>query len=294
MAPPKGGVILDCHRLFVEYPGKIGIYDRFCRSVATGYASILLQLRSDMLNLTGVNFRVMEDACQFSTSGLFKTCMHQASCNEFTEIALMKTTPSQQRSINRVAEILNAAEDLIQELPIDDITSTMIAKRANVTRTSLYHFFPSKFDIYEALSKKYRTELKQQVIKFFDPEQQSDYREAWDGISGVFSRFFNRNPTAAILLLGRKASRQIRYTDEAGSKGFAKELGKLMREHTDLQMYAADTDVSGDIFQIVLELLTATFAYGMRREGRISKKTREEAKAATLAYINTCLEAEAS
>ena len=206
----------------------------------------------------------------------------------------MKTTPSQQRSIDRVSEILKAAEGLIQELPIDDITTTMIAKRADVTRTSLYHFFPSKYDIYDALSEKYRTELKEEVIRFFDPDQQSDYRVAWDGIAGVFTRFFNRNPTAAILLLGRKASRQIRYTDEASSKGFARELGKLMREHTDLQMHAADTDVSGDLFQIVLELLTATFAYGMRREGRISKKTREEAKAATLAYINTCLEAESS
>jgi AcrR family transcriptional regulator len=206
----------------------------------------------------------------------------------------MKTTPLQKRSISRVTEILTAAEELIQELPIDDITSTMIAKRANVTRTSLYHFFPSKFDIYDALSKKYRSELKEEVIRFFDPDQQTDYREAWDGIAGVFSRFFNRKPTAAILLLGRKASRQIRYTDEAGSQGFAKELSKLMREHTDLRTYAADLDASGDIFQIVLELLTATFAYGMRREGRISKKTREEAKAATLAYINTCLQSEAS
>ena len=206
----------------------------------------------------------------------------------------MKTTPLQKRSINRVSEILTAAEELIQELPIDDITSTMIAKRANVTRTSLYHFFPSKFDIYEALSKKYRSELKEEVIRYFDPDHQTDYRVAWDGIAGVFSRFFNRNPTAAILLLGRKASRQIRYTDEAGSQGFANELSKLMREHTDLRTYAADLDASGDIFQIVLELLTATFAYGMRREGRISKKTREEAKAATLAYINSCLEAEAS
>lgn len=204
----------------------------------------------------------------------------------------MKTTPTQQRSINRVSEILSAAEELIQELPIDDITSTMIAKRAGVTRTSVYHFFPSKFDVYDALSKKYRSELREEVTKYFDPDQRPDYRVAWDGIAGVFSRFFNRNPTAAILLLGRKASRQIRYTDEASSSGFAKEISRLMREHTDLQTYAADMDASGDIFQVVLELLTATFALGMRREGRISKKTRDEAKAATLAYINSCLEAE--
>lgn len=206
----------------------------------------------------------------------------------------MKTTPSQQRSIERVADILAAAEELINEMPIDDITSTMIAKRASVTRTSLYHFFPSKFDIFDALSTKYREELREEVIKYFDPDQHTEYRIAWDGISGVFSRFFNSHPTASILLLGRKSSRQIRYTEEASASTFAKELSRLMREHTDLQAYAADFDKSGDLFQIVLELMTATFAYGVRREGRISKKTREEAKAATLAYIDSCLEAEAT
>lgn len=206
----------------------------------------------------------------------------------------MKTTPLQQRSIERVAEILSAAEELITEMPLDDITSTMIAKRAGVTRTSLYHFFPSKFDIFDALSTRYREELHEKVISFFDPDSQTDYRIAWDGISSVFSRFFNKNPTASILLLGRKASRQIRYTDEAGASTFAKELSRLMKEHTDLQAYAADFDKSGDLFQIVLELMTATFAFGVRREGRISKKTREDAKAATLAYIDSCLKAEAT
>ena len=206
----------------------------------------------------------------------------------------MKTQPSQQRSREKVAEILAATEDLIKEMPLDDITSTMIAKRAKVTRTSLYHFFPSKYDIFDALSSQYREELRRKVINYFDPDKHTDYRVAWDGISGVFSRFFNRNPTASILLLGRKASRQIRYTDEAGASTFATELSRLMKEHTDLQAYAAEFDKSGDLFQIVLELLTATFAYGVRREGRISKKTREEAKAATLAYIDSCLEAEAT
>ncbi len=206
----------------------------------------------------------------------------------------MKTKPSQQRSIEKVADILAATEELINEMQLDDITSTMIAKRAGVTRTSLYHFFPSKFDIFDALSTKYRDELREKVIKYFDPESHTDYRVAWDGISGVFSRFFNRNPTASILLLGRKASRQIRYTEEAGTSTFAKELSRLMKEHTDLQAYAADFDKSGDLFQIVLELMTATFAFGVRREGRISKKTREEAKAATLAYIDSCLESEAT
>ena len=109
----------------------------------------------------------------------------------------MKTKPSQQRSKERVAEILAAAEELIAELPLDDITSTMIAKRAGVTRTSVYHFFPSKFDIFDALSARYRDELRSQVLNFFDPDKHTDYRVAWDGVSGVFSRFLTGIPLQA-------------------------------------------------------------------------------------------------
>jgi AcrR family transcriptional regulator len=204
----------------------------------------------------------------------------------------MKTKPLQERSKKRVDDILGAAEELIGEMPIDEITSTMIANRAKITRTSLYHFFPSKYDIFDALSTRYREQLHKEVIRYFDPAHDTNYRVAWDGISGVFSRFFNKNPTASILLLGRKASRQIRYTEEGASSELARELSNLMREHTDLKSIAADLDSSDDLFQIVLELLTATFAYGVRREGRITRKTREEAKTATLAYIDTCLRTE--
>lgn len=201
----------------------------------------------------------------------------------------MKTEPSQQRSINKVNDILAATEVMIEKLPLEDITPTMIAKQAEITRTSLYHFFPSKYDIFDALATRYRTELEDEVIKFFDPNQRTDYRVAWTGVARVFSDFFNKKPAAAILLLGRKANRQIRYADGSGSHLFAKVLSRLMTQHTDLNRFPLQEPDTRDIFQIVLELLTATFSLGMRREGKISVVTREQAKEATLAYINSCL-----
>ncbi len=201
----------------------------------------------------------------------------------------MKTEPSQQRSINKVNDILAATEVMIEKLPLEDITPTMIAKQAEITRTSLYHFFPSKYDIFDALATRYRTELEDEVIKFFDPNQRTDYRVAWTGVARVFSDFFNKKPAAAILLLGRKANRQIRYADGSGSHLFAKVLSRLMTQHTDLNRFPLQEPDTRDIFQIVLELLTATFSLGMRKEGKISVVTREQAKEATLAYINSCL-----
>ncbi len=201
----------------------------------------------------------------------------------------MKKIPLQQRSIDRLADILCAAEELIEEMPLEDIQPTMIAKRADVTRTSLYHFFPSKYDIFDALASKYHEELQARIVQYFDPSQSTDYRSAWSGVSHVFSDFFNKNPAAATLLLGRKASRQIRYTDSSSSNVFAKDLTNLMCSYTDLQKYPMKEPSARDVFQTILEMLTATFALGMRNEGRISKKTRERAKDATLAYLNSCI-----
>lgn len=198
----------------------------------------------------------------------------------------MKTQPSQKRSQKRVSDILKVTEQLIVEMPLEDITPTEIAKRAGMTRTSLYHFFPSKYEIFDALASQYYQELHDRVFTYFDPSERKDYRSAWAGISGIYAEFFNKKPAAATLLLGRKDAKQFSFTDTKSNSLVAYDLRQLMQNHTDLAEHAGRDVPSVDIFQIIFEVMTATFSFGMRREGRISKKISEEAKNASLAYID--------
>ncbi|MBI3567699.1 MAG: TetR/AcrR family transcriptional regulator [Gemmatimonadetes bacterium] len=64
--------------------------------------------------------------------------------------------PQQSRGQRRVQEILDAAEAVIAEVGIDAATTNAIAERAGSSVGSLYHFFPSKDAIVQALARRFQ------------------------------------------------------------------------------------------------------------------------------------------
>lgn len=63
--------------------------------------------------------------------------------------------PRQSRGQKRVEEILDAAESVIAEQGLDAATTNAIAERAGASVGSLYHFFPSKDAIVQALAMRF-------------------------------------------------------------------------------------------------------------------------------------------
>lgn len=203
----------------------------------------------------------------------------------------MKNSPKQERAAQRLEEILKATEELVIEMPIEEITPTLIAKRAGITRTSLYHFFPSKFDIFDELTGRYYKAMQEEVVKRINPGYKADYRKTWTGIAGTYSDYFNSNAPAAILILGRKDSKQISFIDGASNEAFASGVMEMMRKHSDLPDKSVHGSPGLDLFQIVVELMKATFSFGMRREGKITPKTQKEAENISLALMDSRLNA---
>lgn len=199
----------------------------------------------------------------------------------------MRNEPSQKRSSDKIEEILKATEALILEMPIEDITTTMIAERAGVSRTSMYHFFPSKIDVFEALSERYYKQIRERIISYFDPQVQTTYDRAWVGVSDVYKRFFESTPAAAVLLLGRKGAKQAIFGDSQSEELLASDLSRLMARHTNFSELTRGQPPEPDFFQFVLSLMTSLFSAGVRKEGRITKKTETEVQKATMAYLAT-------
>src|SRR5437763_13789610 len=71
-----------------------------------------------------------------------------------TEATPLRRQPVQQRSAKRVEQMLDASAALIDELGYDDLTTTLIAKRAGVAVGSLYQFFPDKRAVVQALTQR--------------------------------------------------------------------------------------------------------------------------------------------
>ncbi|WP_411818358.1 TetR/AcrR family transcriptional regulator [Hyphococcus sp. DH-69] len=206
----------------------------------------------------------------------------------------MRNEPSQKRSSNKVDEILKAAEELLVELPIEEITTTIIAERAGVTRTSMYHFFPSKLDVFDALTEKYHATLRQKLLNFFDPRTNEEYHQAWAGVAGVYKDFFEKTPSAAILLLGRKGAKQAIFGNDESEERLAEDISNLMARHTNFTEIAKRNPPEPDFFQFVLRIMTSLFSAGVRKDGRISERTEEEARRATIAYIDARVNSDSS
>lgn len=206
----------------------------------------------------------------------------------------MRNTPAQRRTIEKTEAILSACEALLLEMPSEQITATMICDRAGVTRTSMYHFFPSKVEVYDALAARYYDELRARILESFNPSAESDYHLAWHGVASVYRSYFESNPAAMVLLLGKKGERQAIYPSEQTGEELARQVHELMTSRTNLGQRMQGPPPEPDFFQYVLDLLASLFSSSVRREGKISKSAADIAQQATMALLQSASKSDKS
>ena len=68
--------------------------------------------------------------------------------------------PRQQRSQQRVADIIDAAGQLLEEVGYAELTTNAIAAKASTSIGSLYQFFPNKEAVVAELVKEFRAEIR--------------------------------------------------------------------------------------------------------------------------------------
>lgn len=73
--------------------------------------------------------------------------------------------PVQKRGQLRVESILDAAEAVFGEMGVEAGTTNAIAERAGASVGSLYHFFPNKTAILEALTTRYAESMQNLLLK---------------------------------------------------------------------------------------------------------------------------------
>ncbi|WP_420711619.1 TetR/AcrR family transcriptional regulator [Streptomyces sp. NRRL F-4489] len=68
--------------------------------------------------------------------------------------ALLRRAPVQRRSAQRLARILDACAELLDETGYEDLSTRAVALRAGVPIGSVYRFFPNKRALAEALARR--------------------------------------------------------------------------------------------------------------------------------------------
>lgn len=69
----------------------------------------------------------------------------------------LRRTPRQQRALERIDHLLDAAASVIAEVGVGDTTTNAIAAKAGASVGSLYQFFPNKDAVLRSLAMRYAT-----------------------------------------------------------------------------------------------------------------------------------------
>jgi AcrR family transcriptional regulator len=103
--------------------------------------------------------------------------------------------PSQDRGQRRVDSILDAAAELFGEEGVDAVSMNAIAQRAGSSVGSLYHFFPNKDAIVEALAVRYCREMIDLNTAMLRPEMiAAPLKQVLHGVVEGFAHYHAANP----------------------------------------------------------------------------------------------------
>ncbi len=92
--------------------------------------------------------------------------------------AALRKQPAQQRSMDRVAKILDAAGELVADRGYAGITTSLVARKARVPPGTLYEFFADKRSVVQAAAARNLERFGEQVSAGMAEQPPSDLRDA--------------------------------------------------------------------------------------------------------------------
>ncbi len=185
----------------------------------------------------------------------------------------------------RVQSLLDVVEAMMLESDIEDIGYYDIVKRAGMSPASVYHFFPSKPAIFEALAGRYFDD-------FIKKNESRDSGRAWDtwqdyiadGIKDSVA-YYNAHPGAMRLILGAQPFLEIRRADDAANIAISSANYRTMSE-----MYELPKLKDGERkFLLAVTIGDAVCRLSYTTHAHITAEFAEETQRAVIAYYRTFL-----
>ncbi|MDT4989714.1 MAG: hypothetical protein QOI74_3808 [Micromonosporaceae bacterium] len=106
----------------------------------------------------------------------------------------LRRVPVQGRSVARVARMLDACAQLVDELGYDGLTTTLLAERAGVAIGSVYQFFPDKRAIVQALTMRNLEAYLQRLGARIADER---FAHWWDAVDAAIDEYIAMHRTTS-------------------------------------------------------------------------------------------------
>ena len=151
------------------------------------------------------------------------------------EDSVFRRMPQQQRSQERVEQILKAAAEVFWESGYDAATTHAIARRAKTAVGTLYRFFPNKLAIFHELEKRHRKGVEETHTRMMTPEfMQQSLAGMMGQMVKTYADYFEDVGHRVVYIQYYLSPEMFVHFDDAVDTGFIKRLAGMLRLHNAL------------------------------------------------------------
>src|SRR5271165_6445837 len=149
-----------------------------------------------------------------------------------------RRVPVQGRSHHTVQRVVDAASSLLEQIPLEDVTTTRIAAEAGLSIGALYRFFPDKQTIIDAIAvrhvEQFRASLEDTVMSTIEREfailETFDPAKVLDSVVDAYVVYLDAHPDFRTISFGRYISAATKERQASPNVGLPALLKNFMLE----------------------------------------------------------------
>ncbi len=196
-----------------------------------------------------------------------------------------KGTGVYRKGLERRERMLDAAEALLANAELDEISLKDIAERAGVPVSSAYHFFDNAHAVYKALGARFSVVLNESLGGRYSASESRSWQSLFDAAVDRGARVYGDSPAYAKLILGARTSPDIKIADRANDEHIGGLVMSLFERSCGIN---PDAELSRALY-FAIEIVDLMFSLSVQTHGEITPTMVAEAKRAGKAYLSTYL-----
>ncbi|MER6409928.1 TetR/AcrR family transcriptional regulator [Streptomyces humidus] len=196
----------------------------------------------------------------------------------------LRRAPVQRRSAERLARILDACADLLDEVGYDALSTRAVAERAGVPIGSVYRFFGNKRQMADALAQRNLERYAERVTERLKGAGRGDWRAAMDAVLDEYLAMKRTAPGFSLVDFGNQIPVGARHAEP--NHRVADRLTDLLSDHL---VRAPDDDLRRT-FLIAVEAADTLVQLAFRVDPQGDPKVIDETRELLRAYLARTLD----
>jgi AcrR family transcriptional regulator len=196
--------------------------------------------------------------------------------------------PTQARSRERLSRVLDAADELLASEGAEAFTTTRVAQVAGIPVGSVYHYFPGKEALVEALAVRYWSDFDDLVAAVAESDERDPLPDPAAAVLETLAAGFRARPGFLALWYGGLRSARVRDATRPARSAIARSVQRILAVHWP----AAGEATRGTAARMVVIAGDGLLreAFRLARDGE--PQVLEESRAMLAAYLEARLSAD--